>query len=100
MTDNMKSCCPHCGHQLQDRADQIAKHADELREWAAEHAVWIGPGGDVSESTAAAMLGRQPNTLRGWRSTDGRLPSHKNAGRVRYHLRDIAIFLMDTAEDR
>ena len=100
MTDNMKSCCPHCGHQLQDRADQIAKHIADLREWAAERGVWLGPGGDVSEAVAAEMLGRQPSTLRHWRGTDGRLPWHRCGGRIRFKIEDIATFMAESAESR
>ncbi len=81
------SVCPHCGGtgHLPD-TDPV----DALRRWCVERNIWVGPAGDVSEATAAVMLGRQPATLRSWRNVDGKLPYRKVAGRIRYRIDDIA----------
>jgi hypothetical protein len=93
--------CPHCGRPIgTDREEQIARHLADLREWAAERRVWLGPAETVTEAVAAEMLGRAPSTLRHWRGTDGRLPWHRCGGRIRFRLEDIATFMAETAESR
>ena len=90
--------CMCCGQPLQPQheghADRVGERVEAMRQWCSDRGVWLGPADDVSEQTAAALLGRAPETLRSWRGTDQRLPFRKSGGRIRYALSDIAAFAM------
>ncbi len=87
----MAEACPRCGYCPGD--DALQARVEELRSWCAVRGHWIGPGDTVIEDVAAALLKRSPNTLRGWRSTDQRLPYERVGNRIRYRLADIAAFM-------
>lgn len=75
--------------------DQI----EQLRRWCVERELWIGPFDEVSESTAAALCDRSPETLRHWRGTDRRLACRKTKAGWRYALRDLAAFIDGDGEN-
>lgn len=75
--------CPNC--RRQSGADPV----EELRSWCERQGHWVGPGDVVTELVAAAVLGKSPETLRGWRSTDPRLPFTRSRAGVRYALQDL-----------
>lgn len=83
--------CPQCGYC--PSPDPLQARVEELRTWCNARGYWVGPGDTVTEETAAEILHRQPNTLRGWRSTDQRLPFQRVGNRIRYRLADIAAFM-------
>ena len=86
----MSACCPNCGQPITPPSGELV---EELRAEARRLGFTILAGGRVREDAAAALLGRSPETLRGWRRTDGRLRfSRDGAGRVTYALADLAAF--------
>lgn len=95
----MTRCCPTCRQPLpeqpRDRTDEIA---EQLRQWCTSNGVLILAGDRVNESDAARILGRQPATLRNWRSAGAPLPSIRVRGRATYQLLDLARFLATGAD--
>lgn len=85
----MTTCtCPTCGQPLPtDPAEQMI---ERLRDACRDIGAFVTWDGFVSERTAAALLGREPGTLRNWRTTHRDLPFRKLHGRVQYQLSDIA----------
>lgn len=78
--------CPHChGTGRAMDADAVA----ELRQWAESRGHVILPGDRVQEHVAAAMLGREPGTLRNWSYGARPMPFTVVRGRRTYRLADI-----------
>jgi hypothetical protein len=71
----------------------------DLRELLREAGLSIGPGDVVSERAAAMLVGREPKTLRNWRSI-GHGPEAIADGRVRYRLDDIWLYLATRCDRR
>lgn len=89
----MTTCtCPTCGQPLP--TDPIASMTERLREACRDNGYFVTWDNFVSERTAAAMLGREPGTLRNWRTAHRPLPFRKLHGRVQYQLADIAALII------
>ncbi len=54
----------------------------------------VAGDGSVSEADAAALLGRRPSTLRGWRGMGRPIPFTKarRTGRITYRIADLAAY--------
>ena len=83
------SCCGGTGRV--PAADPVA----ELRAWAESRGHVVLPGDRVAEHVAAAMLGREPGTLRNWSYSDRPLPFVTVRGRRTYRLTDIAAMFQE-----
>lgn len=83
----MNRTCPCCGQMLPE-ADRGP--VAELRAWCAENGHPVYALDRVSEATAAAILGREPGTLRNWRAQGAPLAYVRIRGRVSYRLEDLA----------
>lgn len=88
----MTCTCPTCGQPLP--ADSVEQMVDRLREVCRERGAFVSWDGHVSERTAAALLGREPGTLRNWRGQHRPLAFRKLHGRVQYGLADLARLLL------
>lgn len=84
--------CPCCRRPWPDRPDPEADPIAALRQFCQDRGLWIGPSDIVDERTAAQILGRSEHTLRGWRAGSRPLAFKKSGSRIRYSLRDIALF--------
>ena len=79
--------------------DRIATFVVALRAACAERRLRVTGDGAVAETDAAALLGRRPSTLRGWRGTHRPIPFIKApTGRVFYRLDALAAFLARSEE--
>jgi hypothetical protein len=90
--------CPRCGNHLTSAADEIAGLIVAMRRWCADNHRWVSFDGRVHEAEAAALIGRDPATLRNWRAS-GSSPipfvrSGAGRGRVTYVLVDLATHLL------
>lgn len=84
--------CPVCRREIDAAPPDLVA---ELRAEARARGFTILPGERIREDAAAALLDRQPSSLRKWRQTDARLPYVQDrARRVTYSIRDIANFIM------
>jgi len=86
----MNRRCPHCGKLVDAQPDDLI---EQLRQWCRANGHPVFPGDRVSESTAAAILGRAPATLRNWRIQGGPIAAQRTGagrGRISYRLSDLA----------
>jgi hypothetical protein len=97
----MPDVCPCCRRPLPSPEDQQAERLAELRNWCEQRGIWLGPGDEIDQDNAAAILGKKPSTLKWWRSQRIGPPHRKTAGgAVRYRLADLAACqLQDVADE-
>lgn len=87
----MPDVCPCCQRPLPSIEDRLSARVAELRAWCEQRGVWLGPGDEIDQANAAAILGKAPATLKSWRASGSGPPYRKNAGgAVRYRLIDLA----------
>lgn len=97
------TACPHCGGTGFARDADVELAADamviSLRSSCEITGKDILVGDRVDEATAAWLLNRAVKTLRDWRYTHRPIDFSKPGGRVIYHLRDIARFIVESRSD-
>lgn len=93
--------CHHCGGTgfMPGSADlEIETVALSLRAACEASGKRVSGEGRVDEATAAWLVGREPGTLRNWRSLHRPIPFQKRAGRVSYLLVDIARWTLESGD--
>lgn len=95
----MTGICPYCGRPPPGNADDLIEtRISQMRAWLADGGFVVRFDGTINEAAAAALLDRSPHTLRGWRSTDGRLPYRRTKAGVRYALTSILDYLDEMSD--
>ena len=89
----MLNTCPKCGARLEPAID-----AENLAQWCETRGLHVSPNGLVSESTAAAIIGKSPHTLRGYRNGGGQIPHVRTRAGVKYDLQALATYLSEIGD--
>lgn len=91
--------CPNCGWRP-DHAYRVDQELSRLRQVIEDRAITVILDTKVLPDDAATLLGKQPDTLRGWRHQGKHLQLYsKLGGRNYYDIRAIAEFRTGMSEE-
>jgi hypothetical protein len=86
--------CPRCGWHP-DHAYRVDRELTRLKEVIADRQITVILSTKIKPVDAAILLGRSPETLKGWRAELKYRHLHdKLGGRIYYDIREIAEFIV------
>lgn len=101
MTAASRQICPCChgtGYSQSVPEAEIEAIGAGLRAACKAAGRKVTGDGQVSEATAAMLVGRAPGTMRNWRALHRPIPFCRRGGRISYAIIDIARWMANDAD--